>query len=138
MMICTNCGHTNPEGATHCEACYAELPKMTLCSSCQADVPEDALFCSQCGAQLQPELQMGSDDLAMAPTNVVPPVDPLAPTNVSANDPAMSQVPPTDVMELESRATGQVPATDLDDPYIPPSVVNLVKSHPQHSVHPGH
>lgn len=91
---------------------------MTICSSCQAEVPEDALFCSQCGAQRQPGLQAGGFDLATAPTNVVPPVDPLAPTNVVSAGEVSSDVPPTNVAEFEAPMPGEVPATNVDDPLV--------------------
>ncbi|HBK23052.1 MAG TPA: phosphopeptide-binding protein, partial [Planktothrix sp. UBA10369] len=29
MIVCPNCSHPNPEGATQCEACYTPLPSTT-------------------------------------------------------------------------------------------------------------
>lgn len=49
MLICPNCNHTNPEGATQCEACYTLLPQMTHCPHCNAAIQTDATFCGSCG-----------------------------------------------------------------------------------------
>ncbi|MDY7020387.1 MAG: FHA domain-containing protein, partial [Cyanobacteriota bacterium] len=54
MIVCPNCNHQNPEGATQCEACYTPLPTTTNCPSCGATVQSDATFCGQCGYNLQP------------------------------------------------------------------------------------
>lgn len=53
MIVCPNCDHHNPEGATQCEACYTPLPEMIPCSNCGAQVQVDANFCGQCGANIQ-------------------------------------------------------------------------------------
>ncbi len=49
MLICPNCNHTNPEGATQCEACYTLLPQMIHCPHCDALIQTDATFCGSCG-----------------------------------------------------------------------------------------
>ena len=49
MLICPNCNHTNPEGATQCEACYTLLPQMIHCPHCNAAIQTDATFCGSCG-----------------------------------------------------------------------------------------
>ncbi len=52
MIVCPNCNHQNPEGATQCEACYTPLPATTSCPNCGATVQTDASFCGQCGFKL--------------------------------------------------------------------------------------
>lgn len=49
MIACPQCQHPNPEGATHCEACFQELPTLIPCPHCGVAVQSDALFCGQCG-----------------------------------------------------------------------------------------
>ncbi len=53
MIVCPNCNHHNPEGATQCEACYTPLPEMVPCPNCGAPVQVDANFCGQCGFHIQ-------------------------------------------------------------------------------------
>ena len=53
MIVCPNCNHHNPEGATQCEACYTPLPEMMPCPNCGASVQVDANFCGQCGFSIQ-------------------------------------------------------------------------------------
>ncbi len=53
MIVCPNCSHQNPEGATQCEACFTPLPAMVSCPNCGAFVQADANFCGQCGFNLQ-------------------------------------------------------------------------------------
>ena len=53
MIVCPNCNHSNPEGATQCEACYTSLPTTTSCPNCSATVQTDASFCGQCGFNLR-------------------------------------------------------------------------------------
>jgi ribosomal protein L40E len=52
MIVCPNCKHENPEGATNCEACYTALPATKACPSCGASIQLDATFCGQCGHNL--------------------------------------------------------------------------------------
>ena len=52
MLICPNCNHNNPEGATQCEACYTLLPQMIHCPHCDALIQTDATFCGSCGNSL--------------------------------------------------------------------------------------
>ncbi|NJN31073.1 MAG: FHA domain-containing protein [Synechococcales cyanobacterium RM1_1_8] len=72
MIVCPNCDHHNPEGATQCEACYTPLPEMVPCPNCGAPVQVDANFCGQCGFNIQ------------APAPVMPPAVSAAP--VLGND----------------------------------------------------
>ncbi len=53
MIVCPNCKHENPEGATSCEACYTALPAMKACPSCGASIQLEATFCGQCGHSLK-------------------------------------------------------------------------------------
>jgi hypothetical protein len=53
MIVCPNCKHGNPEGATNCEACYTALPATKACPTCGASIQLDATFCGQCGQNLQ-------------------------------------------------------------------------------------
>jgi ribosomal protein L40E len=53
MIVCPNCKHENPQGATNCEACYTALPATKSCPSCGASIQLDATFCGQCGHNLK-------------------------------------------------------------------------------------
>ncbi len=55
MIVCPNCKHDNPEGATNCEACYTALPATKACPNCGASIQIDATFCGQCGHNLKPD-----------------------------------------------------------------------------------
>ncbi|MEG4321112.1 MULTISPECIES: FHA domain-containing protein [unclassified Microcoleus] len=85
MIVCPNCNHQNPEGASQCEACYTPLPVTASCSNCGAAVQTDAAFCGQCGFNLRPgsivpdvEVTVPSAS-AVGPTVVSPLVPDLAP-----------------------------------------------------------
>ncbi len=118
MIVCPNCNHQNPEGATQCEACYTPLPTTITCPSCGADVQSDATFCGQCGYNLQPT--SGSE--------VTPPPD-LIPTAVS---PPVPLVPPAPIpLEKSSSSTEPTPPDPVSvtatpanpDPIVSPSSV---------------
>jgi hypothetical protein len=53
MIVCPNCKHGNPDGATNCEACYTALPATQACPTCGASIRVDATFCGQCGHNLK-------------------------------------------------------------------------------------
>jgi hypothetical protein len=55
MIICPNCSHQNPDGATYCDACYTPLPVVTsiTCPNCDSAVLSDASFCGSCGFNLK-------------------------------------------------------------------------------------
>ena len=53
MIVCPNCKHDNPDGATNCEACYTALPATKACPNCGASIQLDATFCGQCGHNLR-------------------------------------------------------------------------------------
>lgn len=86
MIVCPNCNHQNPDGASQCEACYTPLPVTASCSNCGAAVQTDAAFCGQCGFNLRPgsivpevEVTVPSAS-SVGPTVVSPPAPDLAPT----------------------------------------------------------
>ena len=81
MIVCPNCKHENPEGATSCEACYTALPATKACPTCGASVQLDATFCGQCGQNL----------------NTADPKNPilLPPPLATATEPVNSGLPPT-------------------------------------------
>jgi ribosomal protein L40E len=104
MIVCPNCDHQNPDGATVCEACYTPLPTMTACPHCGASIQIDASFCGQCGSNLGSSESLGSDALpleaALEPTIVPsPPIQavPIAPDLV----PKVASGVPT---QLQSRS----------------------------------
>ena len=84
MIVCPNCKHDNPEGATNCEACYTALPATKACPNCGASIQLDATFCGQCGHNLKPAV---SNDPILLP----PPAVAIAATP----DPAGVGLPPT-------------------------------------------
>jgi hypothetical protein len=53
MIICPNCEHENPEGATLCETCYTPLPINLNCPNCGGSILSNATFCGQCGFSLK-------------------------------------------------------------------------------------
>ncbi len=110
MIICPNCNHQNPDGATQCEACYTPLPSMTHCPHCGATVQTDAAFCGQCGSNLQPasaETDPGENQ-GVIPTVVSPPgvsvAEPLP-------EPALSSAP-----NLEKSPAVEVPVIAVTEP----------------------
>jgi pSer/pThr/pTyr-binding forkhead associated (FHA) protein len=65
MVICPNCSHKNPDGATYCDACYTPLPVVTIstCPSCSSPVQSDASFCGSCGFNLRSASQSASQPI---------------------------------------------------------------------------
>ncbi|HEY9874435.1 MAG TPA: FHA domain-containing protein [Candidatus Obscuribacterales bacterium] len=94
MIVCPNCNHQNPDGATQCEACYTPLPTTTSCPNCGASVQTDATFCGQCGSGLKPSSQQtGGNTPPPDPLPDLPPLetpDPLIPAETLV---ASSQAP---------------------------------------------
>ncbi len=91
MIVCPNCNHQNPEGATQCEACFTPLPAMVSCPNCGASVQADANFCGQCGFNLQSAAanaaMAGNASFNSLPSSVpelVPPDPLVAPDPLSA------------------------------------------------------
>jgi pSer/pThr/pTyr-binding forkhead associated (FHA) protein len=52
MIVCPNCNHNNPAGATQCEACFTPLPQLVVCPHCGVKVQEDVVFCGNCGQDI--------------------------------------------------------------------------------------
>ncbi|WP_199250385.1 FHA domain-containing protein [[Phormidium] sp. ETS-05] len=71
MIVCPNCNHQNPDGATACEACYTPLPATTNCPNCGATVQTDATFCGQCGYNLQPQSLVEEEAAVALPATAV-------------------------------------------------------------------
>ncbi len=64
MIVCPNCDHQNPDGATLCETCYTPLPisiDNSNCPHCGAEIPPNATFCGQCGSSLTSSLEKEAD-----------------------------------------------------------------------------
>ena len=82
MLICPNCNHTNPEGATQCEACYTLLPQMIHCPHCDALIQTDATFCGSCGNSVtaQPAVIAAESSVTSAAEspNITPEIPPIA------------------------------------------------------------
>ena len=79
MIVCPNCNHQNPDGATLCETCYTPLPvgiHNPDCPNCGAEIPANATFCGQCGTSITPsplpEKQGDLDEQKQVPTIVEP------------------------------------------------------------------
>ncbi len=134
MIVCPNCNHSNPDGATQCEACYTPLPATTSCPNCGAPVQADAAFCGQCGSNLhsstatQAEPTVATDIHSGMPNLVSP--DPLVQPeplvastqassgNSSPSPPDPTPVPPTAVSVPNQSVSGQASA-----PPPPPTAV---------------
>ncbi len=85
MSICPNCNHSNPSGATQCEACFTPLPATANCPSCGASVQLDATFCGQCGTSLKSAAGQGAAAIsnvesALPPTIIAVPGASISPT----------------------------------------------------------
>jgi len=101
MIVCPNCNHQNPDGATQCEACYTPLPTTTNCPNCGSSIQNDASFCGQCGFNLKSTNQATGGNLSSAPIPDLPDLvmpDPLiAPETVVSSPspaPAIASPPP--------------------------------------------
>ena len=93
MIVCPNCNHQNPDGASQCEACYTPLPVTASCSNCGAAVQTDAAFCGQCGFNLRPGSTVPELELT------VPSASSVGPTVVSPPRPDLAQTEPLMAME---------------------------------------
>jgi ribosomal protein L40E len=118
MIVCPNCNHQNPDGATQCEACYTPLPETTSCSNCGATVQADAGFCGQCGFNLKANASMAQEPTSSA--NPLPDVpDLVAPEPLIEPEfmPMTSQMP-----DSEENS----PSTDVPDSEsgLPPTIVS--------------
>ncbi len=162
MIVCPNCNHQNPDGASQCEACYTPLPVTASCSNCGAAVQADAAFCGQCGFNLRPGSYVPQAEVtvpsasSVGPTVVSPRTPDLAPTEpmmameplVTANkepntEPLMAMEPlvtPTQGPNLE-KTPASIP-TMTDPPPLPQvpvtteSVASSVNTSPPVQAHP--
>lgn len=123
MIVCPNCNHQNPDGATQCEACYTPLPVTTNCPNCGATVQADATFCGQCGFDLR--ANSGTEE-----SKVSPQTDPaVMPTVVSPVSMPDAETP----APVPISSSGDVPDLDPPEPLVEPEPLvsakpNLEKS----------
>ncbi|WP_204102079.1 MULTISPECIES: FHA domain-containing protein [Spirulina sp. CCY15215] len=101
MIVCPNCNHQNPDGATQCEACYTPLPTMTNCPNCGTIVQVDASFCGQCGYNLQEtnitvaeEGENNGIELSKSEVSTPPPVSSSTEATVVEEQSISSSLPP--------------------------------------------
>ena len=114
MLVCPNCNHSNPEGATQCEACYTSLPTTTSCPNCSAPVQTDASFCGQCGFNLSSSTATEAEPTVatvspktldlVSPPLVQPPLSSPSPPNSTPVIPA-TVVSPPNILVTSSDAT---------------------------------
>ncbi|MDY6783568.1 MAG: FHA domain-containing protein [Cyanobacteriota bacterium] len=109
MIVCPNCNHQNPSGATQCEACYTPLPVTTTCPNCGATVQEDASFCGQCGFNLEQE---GTTPAGNAEAGAP---DPLPSTFITAGS-------------LSEQEPNMAPPDTEEPPPTPPSIPTVASS----------
>lgn len=93
MIVCPNCNHQNPDGASQCESCYTPLPVTASCPNCGAAVQTDAAFCGQCGFNLRPGSYVPELEVT------VPSASSVGPTVVSPPMPDLAQTEPLMAME---------------------------------------
>jgi len=103
MIICPNCSHQNPDGATYCDACYTPLPVVTTsaCSNCGAAVLSDASFCGSCGFNLK------SPEFSEQSANPMP--------EETDNTSTLEEIAPNPEVDPELVLEQSVPLPDLDD-----------------------
>ncbi len=126
MIVCPNCSHPNPEGATQCEACFTPLPIATSCPNCGAAVQTDATFCGQCGFNLKSSAELGG---VIPIPNLVPDI-PLLVVPEIIPDPLVSLEPVAGVAEMPPTKVN-LPAPDpLTAPVvpIPPTVAPIAET----------
>lgn len=141
MIVCPNCQHENPEGATNCEACYTALPATKTCPNCGASVQVDATFCGQCGHNLKlaeskspillyPPVEAQSEPAPAAASTVgLPPTvltEPEADLLASPNAPVVTP-------DLETLAPPVINEPDfhsLESEILAPPVINEPATHP--------
>jgi ribosomal protein L40E len=128
MSICPNCNHSNPAGATQCEACFTPLPATANCPSCGASVQLDATFCGQCGTSLKSAAGQGAVaspniESALPPTIIaVPGATPSPTPAVITPDPFVAEPIP----EPSFGSSTPTPAVEpiASEPFAPPIAVS--------------
>ena len=121
MLICPNCNHSNPEGATQCEACYTALPQMIHCPHCDATIQTDATFCGSCGNSVTAQAPVTSPESSVAveaeSPNISPEIPSIAENPVSANAIATPPVMGATQLQVQSASLLHLQTqTQLDFP----------------------
>jgi FHA domain/Double zinc ribbon len=116
MIVCPNCKHDNPEGATNCEACYTALPATKACPNCAASIQLDATFCGQCGHNLKPPAASSAPIL-------LPPPDPVeasgAPAAPSVGLPPTVLTPEADIFAIPNTSAPPTVASVVPEAITP-------------------
>ncbi|NES18874.1 MAG: FHA domain-containing protein [Symploca sp. SIO3E6] len=132
MIVCPNCNHQNPDGATQCEACYTPLPETTTCPNCGANVQADAAFCGQCGFNLKANASVAQGQTSSA--NSLPDVPDLVTPEPLIEPELMPMTSQTPDSEENSPSTGAAnPESGLPPTIVgtaPPSVAESAASNP--------
>ena len=68
-MQCSNCGHSNAEGASFCSNCGTALT--LACSRCATPYEPGDAFCSNCGGKLRDEAAVTDDILRYVPAELL-------------------------------------------------------------------
>jgi ribosomal protein L40E len=136
MIVCPNCNHQNPDGATQCEACYTPLPAMSACPNCGTSVQTDASFCGQCGFDLRANAAAPGEAQATASEQGLPPtaVSEAPPVPPTVAMPPLEQ--PEPLLEPEPLVSSQGPATTPPDPVAAISEVEVPPAPPQPAATP--
>ncbi|MGK7932550.1 MAG: FHA domain-containing protein [Microcystaceae cyanobacterium] len=122
MIVCPNCNHTNPEGATQCEACYTALPEMMPCPNCGLSVQTDAVFCGQCGYHLQPVTPDTPEESEILPTQMsLSPDAASQPNNLNSEPPS----------PWDEESSPDEPETVQENPSISPSTSEFLTPEPE-------
>ncbi len=127
MIVCPNCNHQNPDGATQCEACYTPLPSTMSCPNCGTTVQTDASFCGQCGFNLKAS---GATESPETPASMsgsdIPDLDPpdplIEPEPIAGNSPPSTPNPqPDPSADLPVTQVGQSgTTTEAEEKIAPP------------------
>jgi ribosomal protein L40E len=124
MSICPNCNHSNPSGATQCEACFTPLPATANCPSCGASVQLDATFCGQCGTSLK---SATGQAVAAIPNieSALPPTIIAVPGAAVSQPPTVATPGPFVAEPIPEPSFGTSTPTPLPviEPFAPPTVV---------------
>jgi ribosomal protein L40E len=152
MIVCPNCKHENPQGATNCEACYTALPATRACPNCGASMQLDATFCGQCGHNLKsaesksPLLQQppavaqidpppaAANQLDLPPTILTEPAadlfaSPSAPIVTPSSETSAPPISEPAVNVAPTVATVAVEVPPVPTPEPPPAIEQLPLSH---------
>ena len=120
MIVCPNCKHDNPDGATNCEACYTALPATKACPNCGASIQLDATFCGQCGH---------SFNVAVTAPPAAAAVVALPATVLTTNEPIPTPIvnPPATVA-VSVTPPPVMPAVEVSAPTIVPAPLPVVEA----------